>query len=161
MARADYVRMEMMARLSVAAIGVLIPLARRPLARNADRVASIALAVVLACGAAELALRRAPMRAAEEVPARSEPRRHLDARIGWLFDPSHAGFQGKVEYAFDRNGYRVRRVDEPVDFERPSIVFTGESMIVGERLAWADTIPARSGQLLGLQSADITKVTSS
>jgi hypothetical protein len=154
--RAKYVRMEMIARITVAAIGLLLALVlRRPIARNATRVASIALAVALAFGAAELALRRVHLRAAEEVPARSEPRRHLDARLGWLFDPSHVGHQGNVEYAFDRNGYRVRRVDEPVDFERPSIVFTGESMIVGERLAWSDTIPAQSGNLLGLQSANL------
>ena len=43
----------------------------------------------------------------------------------------------------------------PVDFDQPSIVFTGESMIVGEKLLWSETIPAQTSQLLGIQSANI------
>jgi hypothetical protein len=106
-----------------------------------------------------LLLRRTRLRAAEEVPPRKEPLRYLDARMGWLFVPSHVGYQSnngrRVQYAFDRNGYRVPRVDQPVDFERPSIVFTGESIMVGEKLRWRETIPAQTAQILGVQSANI------
>ena len=35
------------------------------------------------------------------------------------------------------------------------MIFTGESMMVGERLAWRDTIPAQTEQITGIQSANI------
>jgi hypothetical protein len=122
-------------------------------------VISIALAIVMAFGVSELMLRRVHLRAAEEVPERKEPLRHLDARFGWLFVPSRVGYQSnngrRVQYAFDANGYRVPRVGQPVDPDLPSIVFTGESMMVGEKLLWPETIPAQASQLLGIQSANI------
>src|SRR5205823_5550209 len=132
---ATFVRVEMNTRIVVATIGVLLALfLRRPLARfltrDAVRTLFVILAIVAAIGVAEFALRRSHLRAKEEVSARKEPRRHLDARLGWLFVPSRAGAQTvngrRTEYAFDRNGYRVRRVDDAVDFDAPSIVFTGE-----------------------------------
>src|SRR5437660_4492021 len=107
--RAQYVRMETDVRIAAAAIGLLIALlARRPIARtiaaSPSRVISIALAIVMAFGVSELMLRRVHLRAAEEVPERKEPRRHLDARFGWLFVPSRVGYQSnngrRVQYAF-------------------------------------------------------------
>lgn len=162
--RAQYVRMETMVRIAAALLGLLIAIViRRPLGRsiagNPSRTLSTALAVVLAFGAAEMMLRRVHLRAAEEVPERKEPLRHLDARFGWLFVPGRVGYQSnngrRVQYAFDGNGYRVSRVGAPVDFTRPSLVFTGESMMVGEKLLWRETIPEQTGQLLGIQSANI------
>jgi hypothetical protein len=162
--RAEYVRMEMDVRIAVAAIGLLIALlARRPLARaiaaSPSRAISIVLAIVMAFGVSEFLLRRVHLRAAEEVPERKEPLRHLDARLGWLFVPSRVGYQSnngrRVQYAFDANGYRVPRVGQPVDFNQPSVVFTGESMMAGEKLLWSETIPAQTSQLLGIQSANI------
>src|SRR4029079_9139948 len=156
--------MGVVARVAVILAGILIAiLARRPLARlltnRRSQVFSIALAVAMAFGASEIMLRRMHLRAAEEVPARKEPLRHLDARLGWLFVPSRVGYQSnngrRVQYAFDRNGYRVHRVEDPVDFDLPSIVFTGESMMVGEKLLWPETIPAQTGRTLGIQSANI------
>jgi hypothetical protein len=41
------------------------------------------------------------------------------------------------------------------DFDAPTIVFTGESMMVGHHLAWAETIPAQTSALLGVHSANI------
>ena len=47
-----------------------------------------------------------------------EPRRRPDPRLGWTFVPARTGHNtvgGRViDYAFDPAGYRVRRVDEPV-----------------------------------------------
>src|SRR5262245_18600514 len=143
--RATYVTTEWLVRGTTALFGLITAvLARRRIAcaLSADwtRVFTTLLAVVLAFGAAELLLRRTRLRAAEEVPPRKEPLRFLDARLGWLFVPSHVGYQSnngrRVQYAFDGNGYRVPRVDQPVDFDRPSIVFTGESIMVGEKLLW-------------------------
>jgi len=162
--RAQYVRLETEVRAAAAIAGIAIALLlRRPIARslagNPSRSLSTLLAVLMAFGVSELMLRRIHLRAAEEVPERKEPLRYLDARLGWLFVPSRVGYQSnngrRVQYAFDGNGYRVPRVGEPVDFERPSLVFTGESMMVGEKLLWRETIPAQTGALLGIQSANI------
>jgi len=161
--RATLVRVETGARIAVAAAGMMLLMIRRPLSRfltrDFARTAVLAVAVAASFGSAELVLRRTHLRAKEEVPARKEPRRHLDARLGWLFVPSRRGYQTingrRTEYAFDRNGYRVARVEEPVDFTRPTIVFTGESSMVGEKLHWAETIPAQTAALLGVQSANI------
>lgn len=81
----------------------------------------------------------------------SEPRRHLDARIGWLFDVSRTA----SIYTFDANGYRVASPSVTTDFNVPTIVFAGESMMVGHHLAWRDTIPAQTASILGIQSANI------
>jgi hypothetical protein len=163
-ARETFVRTENAVRIAAAFVGlVLMLLVRRRLAdfltRDPVRTIGIALAVLAAFGTAELMLRRIHLRAREEVPARKEPLRHLDAHLGWLFDPSRVGFQrgdGRhVQYAFDANGYRVRRVTEQTDFERPTIVFSGESMMVGEKLQWDETIPAQTASMLHVRSANI------
>src|SRR3954468_12243949 len=84
--RAQYVRMEMVARIAAAVLGLSIAiLMRRPLARSIagspSRALSTALAIILAFATAEMMLRRVHLRAAEEVPERKEPLRHLDARF--------------------------------------------------------------------------------
>jgi hypothetical protein len=161
--RAVFLRVESGSRIAAAVIGALLLAVCRPLARflirDPLRTLFMTVAVVAAFGAAELALRRTHLRAKEEVSARKEPRRHLDARLGWLFVPSRAGSQTingrRTEYAFDAHGYRVRRLGDTVDFEAPAVIFTGESMVVGEKLHWDETIPAQTGSLLGIQSANI------
>lgn len=162
--RTSYVEMFMRGRVAIGLVGAIVLLIRKPLARviiNKPTIAlSAFLAVVAAAGTSELILRQRHLRAAEEVHAWIEPRRHLDERFGWLFVPSRVGYQksaklGVTEYAFDGHGYRVKSVDTPVDFSSPTVVFSGESMMVGERLAWDDTIPAQTARMLGLQSANI------
>ena len=82
-----------------------------------------------------------------------------DSRLGWTFVPSRTGhgtIGGRVvDYAFDAAGYRVRRADEPVDLERPTILFTGESVMFGKGLTWDESIPAQVGAMLGTQSANL------
>ena len=51
----------------------------------------------------------------------------------------HASAVARIDYAIDAAGYRVRRVDEPVDFDRPTILFTGESVMFGEGLTWDES----------------------
>jgi hypothetical protein len=60
-----------------------------------------------------------------------------------------------VEYAIDSAGDRVRGLDEPVDSTRPTLVFAGESVLFGEGLTWEESIPAQTGAIAGLQSANI------
>ena len=164
--RSLFVLIESIVRVVVAVIGLVLSLVvRRPLgkfiANHPARALQIALAVLLAFPATEFVLRLRNRRVAmtEEEPPQFEPSRQLDTRLGWLFVPSRTGHtmadNRSVDYSFDSAGYRVRSVDEPVDPDRPTIVFTGESMIVGEQLTWDETIPAQTGAILGLQSANI------
>jgi hypothetical protein len=159
-----YVRLETVVRLALATIGVLLAFVARP---RAGRMAAqtsvhplrIAIAVVLALGASELVLDRAYDRAGQSRWMREEPRRQPDPRLGWTFVPARTG-RGTVggrtiEYAIDAAGYRVRRADEPVDHQRPTIVFTGESVMFGDGLTWEESIPAQVGAMMGLQSANL------
>jgi hypothetical protein len=168
--RRVYVLAASLARIAIAAFGAALALVARPrigafiasvpagtLAADAAR---ISLAVALALGTSELMLHRTLFGlAAEERPDNEEPLRRRDQRLGWVFVPSHTGhgtFAGRViEYAFDPAGYRVRRSGEPVDPERPAIVFTGESIMVGQGLTWEESIPAQVQALLGTQSANL------
>ena len=97
--------------------------------------------------------------AAQEMPTTEEPIRRRDQRLGWIFVPARTGrdtIGGRViEYAFDPAGYRVRRVDHPVNPERPTVIFTGESVMVGHGLTWEETVPAQVEALLGTQSANM------
>ena len=149
--RGDMVRTEMLVRIGVFVCGAALALLARVVGREPSYLWSISLAILLAVGASELVLRRFRLAAAEEVPRLSEPRRHLDARIGWLFDASRTA----SIYTFDRNGYRVASPGVTTDFNAPAIIFAGESIMVGHRLAWRDTIPAQTSALLGIPGANI------
>jgi hypothetical protein len=164
--RNRYVTIESVVRITIAALGVALALVgRRRLARfilhRPARALQLTLAVLLAFPATEFVLRKRDRRVlmAEEYPAEIEPSRQRDARLGWVFVPSRTGRQTVgnrvVEYAIDSAGYRVRSVNEPVDPTRPTIVFTGESIMVGERLTWDESIPAQTGAIMGLQSANV------
>ncbi len=151
-------------RVLLAALGSLLVVVARPVAaRMTTRAALLALQVAiagtLALGAAELVLRRVHLRPTEWLVPAEEPRRRPDPRLGWTFVPArvvHTTVGGRaITYALDANGYRVRAVDRPVDFERPSIVFAGESVMFGEGLNWADTIPAQVQAITNVQSANL------
>ena len=161
--REDILRNELFVRIGVGAIGVAIVLLARIVARRLPRdplyLLTIPLAVVLAFGAAEVVLRQSNHQGPAVFSSASEPRSHLDARLGWLFDPSRTGLVtqhgSSIAYTFDRNGYRVASLAATTDFEAPTIVFTGESIMVGHQLAWGETIAAQTTALLGVQSATI------
>src|SRR5438270_1421904 len=160
--RGEIVRTELLVRIGVAVAGAVIVFLGRPIARFFAReplyLLTISLAVILAFGTSELVLRRAP-RGPHEFTSGSEPRSHLDARLGWSFDISRTGsathLGRRIAYTFDRNGYRVASAAATTGFDAPTIVFAGESIVVGHQLAWADTIAAQTSAMLGLQSANI------
>jgi hypothetical protein len=153
------VRNEMLVRACVAAAGALIVLVSRKAGRFLEREPMYALtipfAIVLALGATELVLRSRILTSS----APTEPRTRIDARLGWLTDPSRTGtvtlLGHRTTYVFDRNSYRVASAAVQTDFNAPALIFTGESMMVGHHLAWSDTIPAQTSALLGVQSANI------
>lgn len=164
--RPRYVRIESIVRITVAALGTMLALvARRPLARfishKPARALQITLAILLAFPATEFVLRMRQRRVlmAEEYTAEFEPSRQRDPRLGWVFVPSRTGRQTVgdrvIEYAIDSNGYRVRSLDDPVQFARPTVVFNGESIMVGERLTWDESFPGQVSALTGIQSANV------
>ncbi len=169
LSRRVYALIASLARAMTAALGLALALAGRPrIGRLVARVppgrliadaGSILLAIALALGTSELVLRHTFGHAAEERPPDEEPLRHRDQRLGWLFVPARTGHEkigGRVvEYAFDSEGYRVRRANEPVDPERPTVVFTGESVMAGYGLNWDESVPAQVEALLGTQSANL------
>jgi hypothetical protein len=99
------------------------------------------------------------LRPAEWLGRDEEPHRQADERLGWTFVPSrsaHSSIGGRVvDYTFDARGYRVRRIDEPVDPLRPTILFTGESLMFGKGLTWEESVPAQVASMTGKQSANM------
>jgi hypothetical protein len=161
--RESYVRLETIVRSILAACGVALILASgrvgRLLGRAPGVTVSIVAAGVLALGTSEVVLRRVHLRPAEWLLPEEEPRRQPDPRLGWVLQPARTGravVGGRtIEYAIDPAGYRVRRVEEAIDPARPTILFTGESVMFGEGLAWDETVPATVGALLGVQTANL------
>jgi hypothetical protein len=162
--RRGYVLILIVVRVAMAALGVWLAFVARPrvgrlVARTPARAVHIAIAGVLAIGASEAVLRSMRLRPAEWLMADEEPRRQPDAQLGWTFVPARAGHADvggrAIEYAFDSAGYRVRRVDEPVDPDRPTILCIGESVMFGEGLTWEESVPAQLGGMMGIQSANL------
>jgi hypothetical protein len=141
----------------------LVLVARRRAGRFAARTPAgalrIVLAVVLALGASNLMLRRVHLRPGEWMSANDEPRRQLDSRLGWTWVPErtgHKSISGRIiDYSIDPAGYRVSRIDKPVDPEQPTILFTGESVMFGEGLTYEESIPAQVGAMTGIQTANL------
>ena len=162
--RHTYVVLETCARVVMAILGAWLGFVARPLvgrfaAQSPNRALELLIAIALALIASDLLLGHVHLRPAEWLSADQEPRREPDPRLGWTWAPQRTGHKtigGRViDYAIDAKGYRVRRVDEPVDFERPTILFTGESVMFGEGLTWEESIPAQVAAMLGIQSANL------
>jgi len=168
--RSEFIQAAWAARITGAVLGTTLLLVIRPrlgrliasMPLRAFRAgaARIALAVTLALGVGELALRRTVFGlASEERPREEEPLRHRDPHLGWVFVPSRTGrdkIGGRpIEYTFDAAGYRVRGTGEPLNPDRPTIIFTGESTMVGHGLTWDESIPGQVQALTGVQSANI------
>ena len=158
-----YVAIESSVRIAIAATGAVLALARRRIASVLTDAPMTTLqviaAVVLAIGAGEWAIHLIQVRPTEWLRPEEEPRRQDDAQLGWVLAPARVGravVAGRsIEYAIDAAGYRVQRLDEPVDRERPTLVFAGESVMFGEGLTGDESIPSQVGMLVGLQSANL------
>ena len=159
-----YVALQSSGRLAMAILGTWLALvARRRTGQFAARTPAGALRVVialaLAIGASELVLNRVHLRPAEWLSAKDEPRRQPDPQLGWTWVPTRTGYKsigGRViDYTIDPAGYRVRSADERVDPEQPTILFTGESVMFGEGLTFAESIPAQVGAMTGIQTANL------
>jgi len=161
--RSTLIAAEQTVRGLAALAGVALLLIRRPAALLSRATIGgglrILLAVVLGLGAGELILRLHPPHVRDADPMEQEPRRQPDPLLGWIFVPARsvaAEEAGRaVSYSFDAAGRRVSSREAPVDVEQPTLLFTGESIMAGFGLRWEETIPARVGALLGMQSANL------
>jgi hypothetical protein len=164
-----YLLSERLARLAMAVLGLGIIFAVRPLlGRLARRVPArdiaagflrIMLAMALAFAVTEWSMSHKFSYAAAEKQAGEEPVRQPDAKLGWVFTPSHDGisFSGGrwIGYSIDARGYRVPSRYAAVDVNQPSIIFTGESIIAGYGLNWQETVPAQVATATRIQSVNI------
>jgi hypothetical protein len=160
----SYVLIESSVRAAIAAVGLsLVLFLRRRIARLMTsapaRVGYSFIAAALAIVASEMVLRHMSFRTVGWLVPDEEPRRRADPRLGWIFEPARTGRNavgGRViDYAVDQAGYRVRSIDEPVDPERPAMLFIGESVMFGEGLMWEESVPAQVGAMMGIQSANL------
>jgi len=158
-----YVVLQTVGRLAFAIVAWLAFIARRRVGRFAERTPAgafrVVIAVVVALGTSELLLSHVQLRPGEWLSAKDEPRRQLDPQLGWTWIPARTGQKnigGRViDYAIDPAGYRVSHVNEPVDPVRPTILFTGESVMFGEGLTYDESIPAQVGSKMGVQTANL------
>jgi hypothetical protein len=159
-----YVVLETFGRIVMGILGTFLVLVARPraarfAARAPARALHIVIPVIFALGASELALHYVHLRPAEWLSSNDEPRRIPDPRLGWTWAPARTGHKtiaGRViDYAIDPAGYRVSRLDEPVDPELPTILFTGESVMFGEGLTWQESVPGQVGAMMGIQTANL------
>jgi hypothetical protein len=162
--RHTYVVLERCGRVTMAIVGAWLLFVARPragrfAARTPRRAFEILIAIALALGVSDALLHYVHLRPVEWLSANQEPRREPDPRLGWTWVPARTGHKtigGRViDYPIDAAGYRVQRVDEPVDFTRPTVLFTGESVMFGEGLTWEESIPAQVGAIVGLQTANL------
>jgi len=158
-----YVLIETIVRGAIATAGAVLVFGRsrisQLLTRKTVMTLEVVVAIIVAIAAGELALRSIHLQPTGWLVPEEEPRRHEDPQLGWILAPARTGrisVGGRmIEYAIDAAGYRVRRVDEPVDLQRPTLVFAGESVMFGEGLAWEESIPAQVSAIVGLQSANL------
>jgi len=168
-ARDVQLRTLLIVRLAAALAGVVALTAGRRLAgsvfaritfvRGLALAAPTMAAALLALGAGELILRRSPTLEIQKIDPRREPLRRPDPQLGWDYAPGRIGrgapAGSMIAYALDAAGFRVARADAPVDPARPTILFAGESFILGQGLQWPETIPAQVEAATGLQSANL------
>jgi hypothetical protein len=159
-----YVLIETVVRVSLGSLGMLLAVVARPrlarvIAKRPGDLVRIVVAIVLALAAGEWVMRHVHLGPTEWLSSEEEPRRVPDERLGWVLMRGRTGrasIGGRgVDYAIDPAGYRVRRMDDPVDLARPTLVFAGESVMFGEGLLWDETIPAQVSARLGVPVANL------
>jgi hypothetical protein len=130
---------------------------RRSGGEVAGFVASVLAATLLALWVSDWRLRRKP--APPRVLLNYEPDSEGDPQYVYRPIRSHAtehSILGRVvNFAIDENGFRVRSPEDHVDFDRPSILFTGESVTSGFALPYEETYAAMIGKDLGVQSVNM------
>lgn len=123
------------------------------------QTALVLLAALLSIVVSELVLRNVFWRRVEVWAQHEEPLREPDASLGWHNIPSRTGteiFGGRrIIYHFDADGRRIAAPGRPVDPARPSILFVGESIMIGFRLNWNESVAGQVEARTGVQSANL------
>ncbi len=161
-------RILLVLRIVAAFAGLVLMLAAPRLARRvaegcgrdiAFAAVSGLVAVVAAFGLTEGVLRTQTWHSVQERSDLAEPMRVRDPLLGWRFKADHAGLVhlgGRtVHYATESHGYRAQAVSAATDFQRPTVVFAGESIVFGYGLQWEETIPAQFERMTGIPAANI------
>jgi hypothetical protein len=146
--------------------GVLLLVFARALGRRAERewtrvllgsAARIGVAIGFALAVSELLLHAGSPR--RDVVPYLDADWVADARYGWRPAVSRVTDRRvadrTVRFVTDANGYRVRSADTQIDFARPTILSTGESVASGYALDYDETYAAMLGDDLGVQVANI------
>jgi hypothetical protein len=146
---------------------VLIAVLRPPAGRWAGRrtgvqvlvtFAGTLLAVLLALVASEGILRM-KKRPPGSPTFNYEPLSESDPRLEWRPMHSHTTEfrigDKDLHFYVDANSWRVRSPDEVVDLQKPTILFTGESIGSGFGLNYEETYPFMVGQDLGVQVVNL------
>lgn len=130
---------------------------RTPIRRFVADSAPILIAAALALVISEAILRYVP--ALSAIDPVGEPLRRRDPVLGWAPVPDHAGrdtVAGRlIVYATDRAGYRIAHGAAPIDPARPTILFAGESIMLGFGLNAEESIPAQVQAMTGVQGANL------
>lgn len=154
--------------IALAAGLVLIFLVRPRIGRWAERsppgdiavtLVGGAIAMILALGVSEAAMRWIFWREDRSWATDKEPLRRSHPVMGWENVPNRVGqedFNGRrISYVFDRAGNRVADPMKPVDYARPTILYLGESIMFGTKLNWEESVPGQLQAMTGIQSANL------
>jgi hypothetical protein len=155
-------------RWSAIALGVLLIWPMRPWIGRRVRVGGgrelavqsllTGLAMVASLAASERLLGTASWRKVDRWAETEEPLRTASPYLGWVNAPNRTGWEQfggrRILYHFDGSGERIGDPANPIDPHRPSILLTGESVMLGFRLNWKETVAGRIAAATGLQSAN-------
>jgi hypothetical protein len=150
-------------------VGLFLLFAAIPLGRAAGRRSAgallggtlrITLAALLALVACDLVLRWKGKGPPKPYHFRDLPDGQPDAALGWVLTP-HAHKEvwmqpHPISYDVDAMGDRAPSVDWVPDFGRPTILFAGESVMIGQGVEYAEAFPTLVGADLGLQSVNLS-----
>lgn len=156
-------------RIGALTLGLLLILVVRPWAGKQMRRghgrelalqgARIIVAVLMSALACEFVLRTTTWQKVDRWAATEEPRRVRDARLGWDNMPARVGIEDfggrRITYVMDAAGRRIPSPDKALDPAKPTILFAGESVMLGFRLNWDKSIAGQVEAATGLQSANV------
>jgi hypothetical protein len=117
------------------------------------------LAIGMSIVVSEAILRASYWEGVDRWAAGEEPLRAQDTYLGWRNMAGRTGreaFNGReILYHIDPAGYRVGAPGRAIDYARPSILLAGESIMLGFRLNWPETVAGQLQAITRIQSANL------
>jgi hypothetical protein len=152
-------------RIAAVAMGLVLAACAVVAGRRAtpEGAARVAVAILLALCASELAL-RIVHRVLPVPETRIEARLAApDLRTGWAFIPRRSvdlaipGGSRVIRYAIDAKGDRAPSEEWVEDTQAPTVLVAGESIATGHGLQWSETFAGRLGGLVHAQVVDVAE----